>query len=93
MKFGRKIRQLRHAMGRTQRDLGAVVGVEFSYISKIENAKLDFGDSPGDGLIHRLADALDGDEFELMVLAGKDRRFDGAEFCHPNSTGLGERPF
>ena len=71
MQFGEKIRQLRQAKGLTQRDLGAAVDVEFSYISKIENGKLDFGDYPSEALIHRLADALDADEFELLVLAEK----------------------
>ena len=43
MKFGERVRELRQKRSLTQRDLGAQVGVEFSYISKIENGKLDFG--------------------------------------------------
>lgn len=71
MGFGKRIRELRLAKSLTQRDLGEKVGVEFSYISKIENGKLDFGDYPSEALIHRLADALETDEFELLVLAEK----------------------
>ncbi len=70
MNFGQKIRQLRQERGLAQRDLSAMVGVEFSCVSKIENAKLDFGESPGEGLSHRLTKALDGDAFELMESAG-----------------------
>ena len=71
MQFGEKIRALRAAAGLTQRDLAAKVGVEFSYISKIENGKLDFGDVPSESLIQRLAAALNADEFALLVAAGK----------------------
>jgi len=71
MRFGQRIRELREAKGLVQRDLGEMVGVNFSYISKIENEKLDFGDYPSEELIHKLADALDGDEDELLILAKK----------------------
>lgn len=71
MQFGKKILKYRREKGLTQRELAAEVGVEFSYISKIENGKLDFGDYPSEALIHRLADALDADEFQLLVLAEK----------------------
>lgn len=33
--------------------------------------KLGFGDAPSEKLIHRLADALDGDEEELLLMANK----------------------
>lgn len=71
MRLGIRIRELREAMGLVQRDLGEVVDVSFSYISKIENEKLDFGDYPSEELIHKLAEALDGDEEELLILAKK----------------------
>ena len=35
----------------------------------MENGKLDFGDAPGEGLILKLAAALDADEEELLILA------------------------
>ena len=71
MKFGERVRELRQKRSLTQRDLGAQVGVEFSYISKIENGKLDFGDFPSEGLIHKLAEVLEADEYDLLVLAEK----------------------
>ncbi|HEX4142966.1 MAG TPA: helix-turn-helix transcriptional regulator [Pirellulales bacterium] len=71
MKFGERIRELRQSKGWTLRDLAPKVGVGFTYICKVENEKLDFGDYPSDALIHRLADALDADEEELLILADK----------------------
>ena len=47
------------------------MGVSFTYISKVENGKLDFGDYPSEDLIRRLAAALDADEEELLLLAEK----------------------
>ncbi len=69
--FGKKIRELRKANGWTLRDLAPKVGVGFTYLSKVENGRLDFGDYPSEALIHRLADALDADEQELLLLADK----------------------
>ena len=51
MTFGEKIRELRKAKNLGQRDLAAKVKVSFTYISKIENEKLDFGDYPSEDLI------------------------------------------
>ena len=47
------------------------VGVSFTYVSKIENEKLDFGDYPSEDLILKLAKALDADADELLILAEK----------------------
>jgi len=69
MTFGERIRFLRQNKGMTLRDLAPHVGVGFTYLSKVENGKLDFGDYPSNALIHRLADALDADEEELTILA------------------------
>jgi transcriptional regulator with XRE-family HTH domain len=71
MRFGEKIRQLRQAKNLGQRALAEMVGTSFTYISKIENEKLDFGDYPSEAMIHKLAEALDADEDELLVLAEK----------------------
>jgi transcriptional regulator with XRE-family HTH domain len=71
MRFGERIRQLRTVSGFSQRALGERVGVSFTYISKVENGKLDFGDYPSEDLIRRLAAALDADEEELLLLAEK----------------------
>jgi transcriptional regulator with XRE-family HTH domain len=71
MQFGEKVRELRKAKNLSQRDLAEKVGVNFTYISKIENEKLDFGDYPSEDLIEKLAKALKGDLDELLILAKK----------------------
>lgn len=71
MAFGKRIRQLRQAKKLTLRDLAAKVGVGFTYLSKIENHKLEVGHSPSEVLIHKLAVELDADEEELLLLAEK----------------------
>jgi transcriptional regulator with XRE-family HTH domain len=71
MGFGNRLRAMRTAKGLSQRALGGRVGVSFTYISKVENGKLDFGDYPSEDLIRRLAAALDADEEELLLLAEK----------------------
>lgn len=67
--FGMRVRQHRHAKGWSLRDLAEKVGVGFTYLSRVENERLNFGDYPSDALIHRLAFALDADEGELFLLA------------------------
>ena len=47
------------------------MGVSFSYISKVENERLHFGDYPSEKFIHKLAHELDADEDELLLLADK----------------------
>ena len=69
--FGERLRDLRKAKGLSQRALGDIVGVNFTYISKIENEKLDFAQFPSEDLIRKLAEALDGDVDELLLLAKK----------------------
>ena len=71
MNFGERIRELRQAKQLTLRELAAQVGVGFTYISKIENHKLEEGHGPSEKLIHKLAVELDGDEEELLLLAEK----------------------
>jgi transcriptional regulator with XRE-family HTH domain len=71
MGFGNRLRALRTARGYSQRALGERVGVSFTYISKVENGKLDFGNYPSEDLICRLAAALDTDEEELLLSAEK----------------------
>ena len=71
MIFGERIRELRQAKQLTLRDLEAKVGVGFTYISKIENHKLEEGHGPSEKLIHKLASELDTNEEELLLLAQK----------------------
>jgi transcriptional regulator with XRE-family HTH domain len=68
-KFGDRIRELRKAKGYSLRQLAPLVGVGFSYLSKVENDKLDFEGTASESLIHRLADVLEADEEELLLLA------------------------
>ncbi|MCD0458620.1 helix-turn-helix domain-containing protein [Roseiconus lacunae] len=70
-KFGIRVRELRRAKGYSLRELAPLVGVGFTYLSKIENGKLDFGDSPSAELIGRLASTLEVDSSELLMLAGR----------------------
>lgn len=69
--FGQKLRDLRKAKGLSQRALAEIVDINFTYLSKIENEKLDFAQFPSEPLIRNLADALDADVDELLLLAQK----------------------
>lgn len=71
MTFGNRIRELRHAKNLTLRDVAKRVKVTFTYLSKIENQKLSFGEFPSNDTILKLADALDADPDELLLLAEK----------------------
>jgi transcriptional regulator with XRE-family HTH domain len=71
MTFGSRIRELRQAKSLTLRDVAKKVKVTFTYLSKIENQKLSFGEFPSDELIVKLARALDADADELLILAKK----------------------
>ncbi len=54
----------------TKQSLTNRLSVNVSYINKDENGKLYFDDYPPEKLIHKLADAFDGDEDELPLLPG-----------------------
>ena len=68
--FGKFLRRLRKQSRKTQRDLAREVGVNFTYLSKVEN------DAPGfstvsEETLTRLAGALDVDPDEMITRAGK----------------------
>ena len=72
--FGQTIRQLRRAQRLTQRELAENVQAlglkaDFTYISKIENDRLDV--PPSEALIRGLAQILEADAEGLLQLAGK----------------------
>jgi len=67
--FGAKLRELRQNKGMTLRALAEAAGVDFTYLSKIENDRLDY--SPGVETIRDLAQALKVDAMELLQLANK----------------------
>ncbi|WP_044302659.1 helix-turn-helix domain-containing protein [Rhodopirellula sallentina] len=69
--FGKRIRELRRAKSLTLRELAPEVNVGFTYLSKIENERLDFAQFPSEELICKLATALECDEDELLILAKK----------------------
>lgn len=69
MTFGQRIRDLRNQHGFTQRQLAEKAGVDFTYLSKIENDRMEH--TPSIKTIQSLARALGVDELELMELANK----------------------
>jgi transcriptional regulator with XRE-family HTH domain len=71
MTFGERMRELRQVKNLTLRDLAKKVRVTFTYLSKIQNQKLSFGEYPSDDLIVKLARVLDADADELLLLAEK----------------------
>ncbi len=71
MRFGDRVRGLRTTKGLSQRALGQMIGVSFTYVSKIENEKIDFGDYPSEDLIRKLASVLEVDDNEILILAEK----------------------
>jgi transcriptional regulator with XRE-family HTH domain len=71
MRFGERLRELRKAKNLSQRTLGEKIGIDFTYLSKIESERLDFAQYPSEALIRKLAEALDADVDELLLLAKK----------------------
>src|SRR5438552_668584 len=69
--FNQRLREMRRAKNLGQRAVAAQVGVNFTYLSHIENGHLDFAPYPSEELIIRLAEALDADPDELLLLAKK----------------------
>lgn len=69
MTFGQRIKEIRQQRNLTQRQLAERASVDSTYISKIENDRLDH--TPSIKTIHDLAGALGADELELLELANK----------------------
>lgn len=67
--FGTLIKVARKHKGYTQRQLATKLGIDFTYLSKLENSRPDY--APKEELIRRLADYLNLDEDELIFLAGR----------------------
>ena len=66
--FGGRIQRLRRERNLTQRDVASKLGIDFTYLSKLENNR---GDAPGEETVRRLAQVLGVDEEELLAAAGK----------------------
>ena len=47
--------------------LGQMIGVSFTYVSKVENEKPDFGDYSSEDLIRRLASVLESELDEPLI--------------------------
>ena len=71
MKFGERVKELRLQRKLTQQKVAEKVGVTVGYISKVEKQRLQFGDYPSEKFIHKLADALQCDEDELLLLTDR----------------------
>lgn len=71
MPFGDRVRELREQYGITQKELAQRLDVSASYVNKVEKGRLQFGDYPSAKFIHKLAEELDADEDELLLLADK----------------------
>src|ERR1039457_408100 len=65
--FGRRIQSRRRELRLTQRHMARDVGIDFTYLSKLEN---DRGDPPGEETVRTLARLLHDDPDELLALAG-----------------------
>lgn len=71
MRFGDRVRELRKLRGLTQQKLAERLSVSLSYVSKVENERLNAGDYPSESFVHKLAEALDTDEDELLLLTDR----------------------
>lgn len=69
MTFGQRLRQLRREQRLTQRELAQRASVDFTYLSKLENDRLEH--TPSLKTLRDLAHALNVDELELMEAANK----------------------
>lgn len=68
MSFGNTLRELRKHRGLNQKALADIAGIDFTYLSKVEN---DRTPPPSEPVIRAMAEALDTDADELIRLAGK----------------------
>lgn len=67
--FGKLIRQARKDKGLSQRELAEKLGLDFTYLSKLENNRADY--PPKEEVIRTLAAHLELDAEELIFLAGR----------------------
>ena len=66
--FGERLRELRKAKKLSQRELADRVGVDFSYISKVENDRLP---PPAGDTIVKICGILEVESNTLLALTGK----------------------
>ncbi|MEP3482110.1 MAG: helix-turn-helix domain-containing protein [Fuerstiella sp.] len=66
---GKRIREIRKARNLTQRQLAEKVGINFTYLSRVENDRLDDDQTPREDTLQKIAEALETDADELLLLA------------------------
>lgn len=66
--FGQTLKNLRQSKGITQRELAAVVRVDFSYISKVENDRMP---PPAADTIVKICEKLGVPPDNLLAMTGK----------------------
>ena len=66
---GQRIREIRKDRNLTQRELAERVGINFTYLSRVENDRLDDQQTPREETLQKIARALDTDADELLLLA------------------------
>ena len=66
--FGQALKEIRRDAGVTQRELATAVGVDFSYISKIENDRMP---PPAADTIVRICEVLGIPPDDLLAMTGK----------------------
>ncbi len=66
---GQRIREIRKQRNLTQRELADRVGINFTYLSRVENDRLDDEQTPREETLQKIAQALDTDSDELLLLA------------------------
>jgi transcriptional regulator with XRE-family HTH domain len=67
--LGSRLRELRQKKGMTLRAVADAAGVDFTYLSKIENGRAGY--MPGAETIRDLAQVLDVDALEMLQLGNK----------------------
>ena len=66
--FGQTLKEIRRNKGLTQRQLATAVGVDFSYVSKVENDRMP---PPAADTIVKICKALDIPPDEFLAMTGK----------------------
>jgi len=68
MSFGKRLRALRLEKRINQKELAARARIDVTYLSKVETGKME---PPAEDTVKRLAEALDQEPTELLILAKK----------------------
>ena len=66
--FGQTLKEIRRSKSITQRELATAVGVDFSYISKVENDRMP---PPAADTIVKICEKLDVPPDTLLAITGK----------------------